>query len=399
VAAASSIGRSASPAPARTLGEPPPFLRFVAVGASDGPICGVRDHATLLAHGLEQAGAPCSLQWLYRSIGSQASMRAQMRDWTRRLEVELAAARPDVVLLHYSVFTLSYRGLPLYVNELMGALRRAGAPVIGVMHELAYPWRHGGWRGKVWSVSQRVALRGVVRGSAALLVTADFRDPWLKSRLWLPERPVMVAPVYSNLPSPSATPIAPRDRPVVGLFGYAYQGAAIALILDALARLAHAGEPPQLLLLGAPGENSAPAQEWRALARERGIADSIAFSGTLAPQPLSDALAGCDLLLFADEGGPSSRKGSLAGSLASGRPVVALDGRRRWAELDRAHALEVVEPRADALAGAIGSLLADGERREALGARGRAFAAERMSVAATVSAVLTLARSVNSAGG
>ncbi len=98
------------------------------------------------------------------------------------------------------------------------------------------------------------------------------------------------------------------------------------------------------------------------------------FSDTLPAQDLSDALAACDLLLFADTAGPSSRKGTLAASLASGRPVLAIDGPRRWLELVWAEAASVVEPTAPALADAMEELLGDRAAREALGARGRAFA-------------------------
>ena len=107
-------------------------------------------------------------------------------------------------------------------------------------------------------------------------------------------------------------------------------------------------------------------------------------------QQLSDALAGCDVLLCVDTAGPASRKGTLAGSLASGTPVVAIDGPRRWPELVEAEAVRLVAPEADALAGAIGLLLGDRSQREALGARGRAFAEQRMGIARTVSAVKDL---------
>lgn len=91
-------------------------------------------------------------------------------------------------------------------------------------------------------------------------------------------------------------------------------------------------------------------------------------------------LAACDVLLFADIAGPSSRKTTLAASLASGRPVIAIDGPACWSELIQYEAAQVVQPTSPALADAIGAILGDEGSGETLGARGRAFAEQRMSV-------------------
>jgi glycosyltransferase involved in cell wall biosynthesis len=237
-----------------------------------------------------------------------------------------------------------------------------------------------------------------MRASAAVIVTADFRARWLASRRWLPQRPLAVAPVFSNLPAPIATQPAARPRPAVGLFGYSYQGAALALILDALSTLEQEGIDVELRLLGAPGPSSSAGEAWRAAARARGLSEALSFSGALDAQALSNELAACDLLLFADTAGPSSRKGTLAGSLASGTAVIAIDGPRTWPELLDARAAEVVAPNAQALAGAIGALLADPQAREALGARGRAFAGQRMGIERTVGAVRGLLEAIAGEG-
>ena len=259
--------------------------------------------------------------------------------------------------------------------------------MVTVLHEYVYPWRHGGLRGKVWAITQRALLIDVMRSSAAVLLTTDFRVRWLESRPWLPRRPAAFAPVFSNLPPPAGGPSAERAQPVIGLFGYSYEGAALSLVLDAIVLLAGRGVAPRLALLGAPGRASPVAETWQREARARGIEHALEFSDTLPAQDLSNALAACDLLLFVDAAGPSSRKGTLAASLASGRPVLAIDGPRRWLELVWAEAASIVEPTAPALADAIQELLGDDAAREALGARGRAFAEERMGVARTAEAV------------
>jgi glycosyltransferase involved in cell wall biosynthesis len=361
------------------------------VGVSVRANCGVHDHATLLAAGLAGAGVPTTMHWLERRQTSLRAARAEVSGWTRGLSSELDARPPDAVLMHYSVFSYSDRGVPLFVHPALAALRPSRIPLLVMMHELAYPWRYSGWRGDLWALSQRALLIEVMRACRAAIVTADARVEWLASRPWLPARRVLVAPVFSNLPPPSASR-APLQRPsrVVGLFGYSYEGAALSLVLDAVGLLESRGVELQLRLLGAPGRASAPGQAWLAAARERGLRSTLSFSGSLPAQELSDELAGCDVLLFPDAAGPSSRKGSLAGALASGTPVVALAGPNAWAKLLDAEGACVVAPMPTALAQAVGGLLADDRRREALGARGRAFADTEMGLARSVEAVTEL---------
>jgi glycosyltransferase involved in cell wall biosynthesis len=364
--------------------------RIAVVGISLEEICGVRDHATLLAEALARDGRSCTFHWLVRRERSLRASRAEVRAWLGDLARELAAERPDAVLLHYSVFTYSHKGVPVFVSAVVSLLRRSGIPVVTVMHEFAYPWRYGGWRGAIWAVSQRALLIEVLRASSSVIVTAAFRASWLASRRWLPRRRTLVAPVFSNLPAPSVPRSRDGSPPAIGLFGYSYQGAAASLIADALGDLLGRGLDVRLALLGAPGPTSPAGELWLKLARDRGIERAVAFTGRLDAQALSDALAACEVLLFADATGPTSRKGTLAGSLASGRPVVALDGPLSWQELTAADAVRIAQPTARAISDAIAELLADGDSREALGARGRAFALGEMGVARTAQAAATL---------
>ncbi len=365
-------------------------LRLAVVGVSVRPTCGVHDHAGLLADALTHENVEPSMHWLQRGGTSLPAARAEVRAWTRRLALELDESPPDAVLLHYSVFSYSHRGLPLFVHPTLAALHSSRIPLVAMMHELAYPWRYADWRGDVWALTQRALLIDVMRASTAAIVTADARAQWLASRPWLPNRRVLVAPVFSNLPPPAGVPPRDRSRQVIGLFGYSYQGAAVSVVLDAIRLLHDRGGDVQLRLLGAPGRSSSAGEAWLTAAGTRALTGALSFSEALPAQALSNALAACDVLLFGDTAGPSSRKGTLAASLASGRPVVALDGRNRWPKLVEAKAACVVQPTPRALADAIHALLADEQRRETLGARGRSFAGREMGVARSAEAVTTL---------
>jgi glycosyltransferase involved in cell wall biosynthesis len=373
-------------------------VRVGVVGDSIGQPCGVHDHATLLAGALELRGMSCSLHWLSRSGGSLRASGAELRAWTRTLADELSRARADALLLHYSVFALSHRGVPLFVRPLLSALRESRLPLVTFMHEYAYPWRLGGPRGVAWAATQRVALIDAMRASSAVVVSADPRASWLRSRRWLPDRPVSVAPVFSNLP-PAGADAGPVVAHQLGLFGYAHEGVDAETVLDALALLREWGSPCRIVLLGAPGRDSSAGARWQDAAARRGLTGALSFSGLLPAQELSDRLAGCAVLLFAERGGPTSRKTTLAASLSSGRPVVALDGHSSWTELVRSRAALLVRPDASSLASAVAGLLADEAARERQGELGRAFAGAQMSVERSAEVVArALADSLERAG-
>lgn len=366
-------------------------LRLAVVGMSATPTSGMRDHAELLSEALGREHVRCSVHWLAREQRGLAPARAEASAWARALHGELAAARPHGVLMHYASFAYSYRGVPLLLAPALAAVRLEGTPLITFAHELVYPLRPPReLRANTWALTQRVALIALLRASAGVVVTTDYRAGWLSSRRWLPRRAQGVAPVYSNLPEASTQARPAEDR--IGLFGYSYEGVALELVLDAIALLHGRAERAHLRLLGSPGPDSEPGRSWSAAAAARGLGESISFSGRVPAQELSDELARCELLLCAANHGPTSSRGTLAASLASGRPVVAIDGPRTWSELIARDAARVVAPNPQALADELAALLASEPEREALGARGRELHEQRMDVAHTAALVAEMLR-------
>jgi glycosyltransferase involved in cell wall biosynthesis len=356
--------------------------RVAVVGVSIDDPCGVHDHAALLADALAREDIACSLHWLKRTEASIGAERAEILGWARSLGRELEHEPPDAVLLHYSVFALSHRGVPVFVRPVMSALRRVHVPLVSLMHEFAYPWGLGAMRAKAWAATQRVALIDVMHASAQVVVTADDRAEWLRTRPWLPRRAISVAPVFSTLP-PGSEPAHARARggaERIGLFGYAYEGVAVEIVVEALRLLRERGRALELVLLGAPGRDSPAGARWLQVAARNGVADALHFSGRLPAQQLSDELAGCAVLLFAEKGGPTARKTTLAASLSSGRPVVDLDGPNSWAQLRQAQATVVVRPEGRSLANAVARLVDDAGEGERQGELGSAFARNTMSV-------------------
>jgi glycosyltransferase involved in cell wall biosynthesis len=364
-------------------------LQVAVVGMSIDTSCGVRDYARVLAPGLAQEGVECSLHWLNREDLTLRGARAEVHAGMATVTQEIEERHVDAILLHYSVFSFAHRGFPLFAAPTLSMLRRQ-APLLSVLHEAAYPWGMGGVRGAAWALSQRAALIQVVRQSAALLVTVEQRAGWLASRPWLPSRPIAVAPVFSTLPTLTPGRTEPLEA-TVGLFGYAHEGSRPAVVLDALRILRDDGIAARLSLLGSPGADSTAARRWQRAADARGVLDALSFTGTLEAKDLSEALGSCEVLLFADSPGPTSRKTTLAAMLASGRPVLAIDGPNSWVRLVQAGAALIVEPQPEDVARGLKQLMQDEQERSALSARGHSFYEETMSVehsARTVAALL-----------
>lgn len=337
--------------------------------------------------------------WWERTSGRQ--LREELREarrWSSKLKQSVRDLDPQAVLVHYSVFAYSHRGIPLFAIPVFRSLRGGSpdVPILTLLHEYAYPWRSRRWHGIAWAATQRLALWIVVSHSSALIVTTQQRADWISSRRWLPRRRVAVAPVFSNLPPARPRPQATPTEARIGLFGYGHEAVALPTLLDALLTLRQTTPEAKLLLLGAPGADSPSGRHVRVLARQSGLEDALEFTGVLPAQALSDTLADCEVLLFADAEGPTSRKTTLAASLASGRPVVALDGPNTWDALVSERAIALVEPTSLALAETVRKLLADLSAANELGARGRAFADRNMSLHGTSTVVLTALRDVMS---
>lgn len=364
-------------------------IRLLVLGASTDETCGVRDCAAVLEPALRRAGFDVETLWWQRDAeGEVVASLAEAR--RHAAEVAERARHADVVLWHYTPFGYGVRGLPILLPLVVRSLRRSGTPVVGLLHELAFAFRPGGWRSAVLAAAQRAALVPLLRLLSAAAVTSDDRERWLQTRRWLPRRRVLAHPVPSNLPAASPAP-APGAGFRIGIFGFRREAVDAVTVADAVARVRALGIDARLVLVGAPGPASAQADLWRRAASRADVGEALEFTGILDAQVLSDVLTELDTLLFLDQAGPTGRRGTLAAALAAGRPVVALDGPRRWDALVEAGAVLLASTDPDALAATLERVARDPDLRHRLGGSAARFYAERMSagvVAESLSALL-----------
>jgi glycosyltransferase involved in cell wall biosynthesis len=370
-----------------------PGFRIALVGASSAPICGVRDHVRVIAEALTAQGAQVETLWWERDESwGLRRLRAEARRWLAAIDETVRCERPDWIIWHYSVFAWGVRGIPFLAPAVARRLARTRVPLLVVLHEFTFPFGDAGIRGRVWALAHRAALVPVWRASAGAIVTTEERGRWLRSRRWLPRRPVLFLPVCSNLPA-SEAPARPRGGPRVGVFGFATDAALADEVVAAVAVLRARGLEVRLELIGAPGAANTAADTWRTAAARHGF-DSLAFTDILKPLELTRALSAVDLVLLADSAGPMSRKTTLAAALALAKPVVAIDGPKRWERLVEAKAVVLTRPTVEALATALERLLRDEAFRKRLGQHGAAFYRRWMAPERLASETLALLGSI-----
>lgn len=362
---------------------------LLTVGASHDSMCGVRDWAGLLDHQLRGAGCLVESLWWDRSDSEavRSSTELSFPAWWRKLNGRFGDDHPDAVIWHYSVFCYSHRGVPVFAPLVARCLGRKPAAVVAVLHEFAYPWRCRGWRGHVWAATQRAALVTVVLAANGIIVATEERERWLRTRRWLPHRPVITVPVFSTVPTVASAVGDKCEPPAVGVFGYASEDARIDLVTGAVALLAEWGRPVQLVLVGAPGAKSSAGRAWTEAASRSGCANALEFTGVLPVSDVGPTLAGLDLVVHPSNEGPTSRKTTLAACLAGGQCIVALAGNQTWDALRRDQIVALSAHRPEALATIIDHLLGDDSARASYGRRAQSFYESTMTPDRAVEAV------------
>jgi glycosyltransferase involved in cell wall biosynthesis len=352
------------------------------IGISSEAVCGVRDYGHLLADELSRHGI--TVHDIWREI--RGTGPPTIANWLSAIDQAVARWHPDVIVMHYSVFGYSWRGIPIPSLRTSAHLHQLNIPVVTLLHEFAYPWGRRGLRGLIQAVTQRIALLPLIVVSTELIVTTPERLAWLHKRPWLPRRNTTFLPVFSNIPLVGHG--RSDDAPTIIIFGYAADGAQCNAIAEAVAKAATVIDGLSLLLIGGPNGQNPLRKRWSAAARHAGC--SLSFTGTLKPELLSAELSSASLAVFLDSAGPTSRKGTLAALLAHGCPTIAFDGPQTWPDLVEAEALVVVPLTTGELENAIVALLKDGSARRLLSERASAYYRDRMRIGKTAESLLTV---------
>ncbi len=164
--------------------------------------------------------------------------------------------------------------------------------------------------------------------------------------------------------------------PLVGHFG-TYGTWVAGLLRPVVRTILQSARDARLVLLGIGGLDFAR----NLVTTYPDLAARIIAPGALAAADVSCHLAACDVLVQPYPDGISGRRTSAMAGLALGKPIVTTTGHLtedHWASSGAVVLVPVGEPHD--LASAVLGLLAYPERREALGARARAWYEERLSI-------------------
>jgi glycosyltransferase involved in cell wall biosynthesis len=176
--------------------------------------------------------------------------------------------------------------------------------------------------------------------------------------------------------------IAPR-APLLVTAGRLVRKKGFEYLIDALPLIA--AHPDARLVIAGDGDLAAELQE---RVRASGVSDRVHFAGNLPQDAVAAWFAAADVVVIPsvrdDSGNVDGLPNTVLEALASGAPVVATTAGGIASAIDDGRSgLLVAERDPKALASAIGALLADPDRRAALGREGRAAAETRFGWDAT----------------
>lgn len=351
----------------------------VGVGAVPPGPSGVVDYGRLLSEELRRRGVKVDERYVLNGGLRLGDAWAAARELLR---LAWAVPRDSVVLWHYSSFSYTLRGVP-HPGVLLGCvLRSRRIAVVTLLHEPAYAFGRRRWKGSVQALTQQLALPIVFAGSDSVIVTTASRERAVRNLPRPFRRPAYFVPVFSTLGDARGYEperVATR-APIVGVLSWTSDGVQPQILVQALSMLSRP-DAPRLVLLGAGEPTSDEGKLWLKQANTARLRNQVEFTGVIGAEQLSSCIHSCDVIVFVNGEGPSSRKTTLAAALAHGRPIIVLDGPERWDELVSARAVEVVAHEPKALSSVIDRLLSDPRERRALAMRARAFYERNMTLA------------------
>lgn len=301
---------------------------------------------------------PPGVQRLVLGERSERSPAGMVLD-ALRMAGFLRRFRPDVVHAH---------------NPRVAAVAAAAARLSGRRPRLVATY-HG-----VSREDQRLAARLLGRSDVVVCVSADARDALAAAGL-PPARLRVIENAVEAAPEPSPERRAALDaelglagRPVVAIVGRLVPQKAHHRFLEVTARMLEVVPDARVLVVG----DGPLRAELEARADALRLRPDLTFTGVR--DDARELIARADVLVFSSDWEGLSIAALEA--LAAGTPVVSTAVEGMQDLLGTGAGVTVPLDRPDAMAAAIAELLGDPRRRAAMGAAGRALAAERFSPAA-----------------
>ena len=286
--------------------------------------------------------------------GRQAKELRRLIEWLEAME------KPDVV--HLST--------PLLIGIGQAIRKRFGVPIVVTLQDedvwidaMEEPWKTRCW--------ETMAAGG--RDVAAWLSPSRYFGDIMRERLRIPEGRLHVVPVGTD-PAFFTPSAAPPATPAIGFLARRSKSMGLDLLFEAFVRLRKAGRHPGLRLHisgGMTGDDGPFQDELRGRIEAEGLAHDVAFYEEFTPDRRLEFLRSLSVLSVPTPTGVAFGT-YLLEAMACGVPAVQPRVGSFPEILETTGGGVLCEPGSpDALAAALGDLLADSGRRAELARRGR----------------------------
>lgn len=287
------------------------------LGRADKPTDGVEEYCSHLGEALRARGISLAIK----------RVAWDERGWPRALrslQRHARAWKESWVLAQYTALAWSARGFPLRFLRVLHILKRAGARV-GVVYHDVEPFAGTRLIDRVRRSAQLRAMRSAIDACEVAVFTVPMEKlSWMK-----PEYThAIFVPVGANLPigveSGSRKSMAHHGKLNIAVFsvtGGNFMQREVAEIAEAVRFAVSRLRNLKLTVFGRNSENA----EDELRKRLGGVPVEIQVLGLLSKENVARTMSNCDVLLFV-RGPISTRRGSAIAGIACGLPVIAAEG-------------------------------------------------------------------------
>ena len=347
-------------------------------------LCGALAHR---GHELTLLTGDCSdvpQTWLSGGDGLPRAHTPQMRSGLLPRLTQQATVDARRIIQEADVLHLHVPWDPICV-QLGRIARQAGVPYVVGIHGMLDDWS---MQQKALKKRLYLAVKGrrFLEQAAAVHCTAQAeRD---QSKKWYPKgRPVVLPLIfdleeYVDLPGPQlareafASVIPSADQPVLLFLSRLHPKKQVELLIEAAGELRRRSVAFKLLIAGT-GEEPYEAR-LRELVKERALTEQVAFVGFVTGKEKVSLYQAAHLFVL-----PTHQENwgfVLIESLACGTPLITTQGVDIWPELQSTGGAVIADASPVAIADAVAELLADDQRRQAMGVKGRDWVLENLTV-------------------
>lgn len=287
------------------------------LGRADTPTDGVADYCNHLSEALRARGISLAIErvaWEERGWRrALRSLRRHARSW-----------RDSWVLVQYTALAWSARGFPLRFPRVLHILKRAGARV-GVVYHDVEPFTGPRFIDRLRHAVQLRAMRRAMDASEVAVFTVPMEKlSWMQPHY----SHAVFIPVGANLPV--AGEAASRKRAasdgklniaVFSVTGGKFMQKEVGEIADAVRFAAARVKSLNLTVFGRHSEDA----ESELRKRLDGVSVEIQVMGLLSNEEVVRTMSNCHVLLFV-RGTISTRRSSAIAGIACGLPVIAAEG-------------------------------------------------------------------------